>query len=528
MPSTNVHSPQMAMDGQDSTYFKSVYGMDDGDDFTIILSHPITMTSVRVVTGDADGMDALTNGYIETSSDGTTYTKAASFDAKGVATATLANASVRALRIKVNPRTSISTLEVREITVGSPSKITHVQMGPGRAFSDISQAPDLAAWAKKAEDQMEAFWPNAAALLYSNGFITPNKVNVVYRTGPGVTDVAATGGGVMTVNSKWCREHPEDTGLTVHEMAHVVQSMSAYNPVWLIEGTADYVRWVRFEPENFTYRIDPVKSSWRDPYRTSAAFLGWCEIHYDNRLVTQLNEDIRFGRYNDGLFKKYTGKDGDTLWAEFLADYKADPKSVLIPPMDPADRPRVLPTVKEGSSVPATLTGAFNLAGVYADGATFGAGNGFDEGGAAFPSTAFGPSVAWKNVRFTLGAAGQPNVVSSKGQQIPLTPGKYASLWLLGAAVEGNQKAQEFTVTYSDGSKQTLLQSVSDWYAPQSFPGESRAVKADYRNMSDATKDTRTFYAYSYGFALDSTKEVKSLTLPNNPNVKIMAVTVAN
>lgn len=515
------------MDGREGTYFKSVYGMGDGDDFMILLSKPVTATSIRVSTGDADDQDLLTNGYIETSPDGMTFTRAASFDAKGVAAATLANVPIKALRIKVNPRTSISTLNVREITINSPSKISHVQMGPGRAWSDLSRAPDLAVWAHKAEGQMEDFWPDATALLYSNGFITPNKVNVVYRGGPGVTDVAATGGGVMTVNVKWAREHPDDTGLTVHEMAHVVQAMSAYNPVWLIEGIADYVRWVRYEPQNFTYRIDLTKS-WNEPYRTSAAFLGWCEIHYDHLLVTHLNDDIRFGRYKDSLWKKYTGKDADTLWAEFLVQYKADPKSVLIPPMDPADRPRLLPPVTAGTSVSTVLTNSFNGTGIYRDGANFDVGSGFDDGGAAFPSDTFGSRVTWKDVRFDLGKGDAANIISSKGQQIALTRGKYASLWLLGAAVEGGQRAQEFVVNYSDGSKQVFTQNVSDWYAPQNFPGESRAVKAPYRNMGDGSKDPRTFYAYSYGFALDKTKEVASLTLPNNPNVKIMAITLAN
>src|SRR5262249_40190070 len=146
-------------------------------------------------------------------------------------------------------------LVVREITIKSPVKISHIQWGPGRGFIDISQAPDLAEWARKAEQEMESFWPDTAAMLYSYGFITPNTVNVVYRTGSGVTDVAATGGGVMTVNSRWCRQHPEDTGLTVHEMTHVVQS-TPYNPVWLVEGIADYIRWIKFEPEHYRPRIN--------------------------------------------------------------------------------------------------------------------------------------------------------------------------------------------------------------------------------------------------------------------------------
>ena len=32
-------------------------------------------------------------------------------------------------------------------------------------------------------------------------------------------------------------------------------------------------------------------------------------------------------------------------------------------------------------------------------------------------------------------------------------------------------------VTYTDGTTQKLVQNFSDWFQPQSFPGESRAVK---------------------------------------------------
>ena len=124
--------------------------------------------------------------------------------------------------------------------------------GRGAAFYDISQAPDLTVWARTAETQMEEFWPDTEALLYTDKFIPPNMVNVIYRTGPHVTGVAATGGGVMEVNSAWCRAHADDTGLTVHETAHVIQAYSSYNPVWLVEGIADYIRWVRFEPEHFS------------------------------------------------------------------------------------------------------------------------------------------------------------------------------------------------------------------------------------------------------------------------------------
>lgn len=526
MPSTADHRPEMAMDGNPDTYFKTVYGMDDGDDLLVLFSQAIPVQSLRIVTGDTENQDKLTDGFVDASMDLIHYAKVASFDATGTATASLDNKLVKALRIRLNERKGIPTLIVREITVKSSVPIAHVQMGPGRGFIDLSEAPDLTEWARKAEQQMESFWADTQALLYSDGFITPNMVNVVYRTGPGVTDVAATGGGIMTVNSKWCRAHPEDTGLTVHETAHVIQS-TPYNPVWLVEGVADYIRWIKFEPQNYRARIDPVKSTYHDSYRTTATFLAWCELHYDSRLVTKLNHNVRFGLYKSDQFKQYCGKDVDTLWAEFVAAYKADPANIIAPPVAAADRQRPIPTVTAGSSVPVDLKAAFNSVGIVDDGATFQDAQGFDDGGAAYSSKLLGASPTWKNVTFAAGPAKQPDTIACKGQVVALPDGAFTSLWLLGAAVEGSQRAQNFTLTYADGTTETLVQNVSDWFVPGRFAGEIRAVPMTYRNMANGAKDERTFYAYAYGFALKSGKTVKSITLPKNENVRILAITLA-
>ena len=528
LPSTAAHRPEMAMDGDTGTYFRSGHGMDDGDDFLVLLSRSIPVQSIHITTGDADGQDLLTSGVVETSPDGVHFRPAASFNAAGVAEAALAGAPVAALRIRLNRGEGVPDLLVREITVHSPLKVSHVAIGPGRGFYDISQAPDLAVWARTAETQMEESWPDTEALLYTDKFIPPNMVNVIYRTGPGVTGVAATGGGVMTVNSAWCRAHHEDTGLTVHETAHVIQAYSSYNPVWLVEGIADYIRWVRFEPEHFTYRINPQKSTYHDSYRTTAAFLAWCELHYDSGLVTKLSQAVRFGTYNPAMFKQYCGKDVDTLWSEFVAAYQADPVNVLTPPVAQADRPRPLPAVTPGSSAPVDLSAAFNATGIFNDGAAALETSGVDGEGNGYAAQLLGASQTWKGIRFNLGRADAPDLVSCHGQTIPLPSGPHASLWLLGAAVEGSQMAQTFTVTYADGTTQALVQNLSDWFQPGGFPGESRAVKMPYRLSARGARDPRSFYAYSYGFRLDGAKTAQSVTLPNNEYVKILALSLAN
>jgi hypothetical protein len=46
---------------------------------------------------------------------------------------------------------------------------------------------------------------------------------------------------------------------------------------------------------------------------------------------------------------------------------------------------------------------------------------------------------------------------------IPLPAGNYATLKLLGSAVNGKQANQSFVVTYTDGTTTTITQSLSDW-----------------------------------------------------------------
>ena len=318
LPSTLAHSPVMAMDGDPNTYFRSIYGMDDGDDFLVMLARPIPVDSITITTGTPDGKDMLANAMLETSDNDQNYHQVASFGADGTGHADLKNALVKDIRIRMEPGQNASVLVIREIAVDSPVKIGYIELAAGRGFLDVSKAPDVLDWALKAQKQVAEFWPAADAMLYTEGFVPPNMVNMVFADGDGV---AGTGGGVMSVNAKWCRAHPDDTGLTVHEMTHVVQAYPTYDAGWLVEGIADYVRWVKFEPEHFHPYIDPAKSTWHDAYQTTAAWLGYVADHYDPCIVTKLNAALRSGSYSDDIFTKDTGKTPDQLWQEFLAAY---------------------------------------------------------------------------------------------------------------------------------------------------------------------------------------------------------------
>ncbi len=149
---------------------------------------------------------------------------------------------------------------------------------------------------------------------------------------------------------------------------------------------------------------------------------------------------------------------------------------------------------------------------------------GLDGTGHAYSAALLGSSLMWAGSTFTLGATGTSDAVS--GAIIALPASNASTLNLLAAAVNGHQLNQTFVVTYTDGTSSSFTQSLSDWYAPQNYPGESQVSKMAYRLASSGAADLGPIYVYGYSFAINSAKTLKSLTLPNNRNVVVLAVGV--
>ena len=180
-----------------------------------------------------------------------------------------------------------------------------------------------------------------------------------------------------------------------------------------------------------------------------------------------------------------------------------------------------------------SLSSAFNREGLVTDGTQFGScgssgcsGGGLDNGGYAFSANLLGSSTTFDNVTFNYGAANANNDVGALGQTITLPAGQFSSLQMMGTAVNGNQTSQSFNVTYADGTSTTFMQSLSDWFSAQNYAGELTAVPMSYRDTNSGGQDSRTFNLYNYHFALNNTKAVQSIKLPDNSNVEILAMTL--
>jgi hypothetical protein len=179
----------------------------------------------------------------------------------------------------------------------------------------------------------------------------------------------------------------------------------------------------------------------------------------------------------------------------------------------------------KGSGKEVSLSPAFNVYGIYKDGMTYSTG-GLDGAGDSYSANLLGTARTLDLVAFKFGPPDQPDAIGCNGQVVSLPSGKFSSLVLLGTGVQGSQTGQTITVNYADGTSAQFVQSFSDWSSPQNFPGELEAVAMPYRNSADGSKDLGTFNLYAYEFELDPTKTVRSVTLPTDPNVVVLAATL--
>ncbi|GAB4453848.1 MAG: hypothetical protein OHK0029_07450 [Armatimonadaceae bacterium] len=193
--------------------------------------------------------------------------------------------------------------------------------------TDVSAAPETREWADKAAVLVREWFPHVCQLLATDSFNPPRTIRLVFKPNIGAPAYAA--GDTITVDSNWITQHPDDFGMMIHELTHIIQAYpgGGNKPGWLVEGIADYVRWWRYEPEAPRPRINPETAKYTDSYRTTAAFLAWVSFKYDRGLVRQLDSALRQKTYRPEIFTERTGKSLDALWDEYKA---------TLPPVRPA------------------------------------------------------------------------------------------------------------------------------------------------------------------------------------------------
>lgn len=182
---------------------------------------------------------------------------------------------------------------------------------------DVMDDEAACAWAKHSQAVCEEWFSVLCAYLATDEWKPPQRIRIVMKREIRVPGYSS--GNTITVSAKWINEHPDDFGLMIHELTHIIQSYPPGQPGWLVEGVADYVRYWKYEPEMPRRRIDFANAKYTDSYYTSAAFLAWTAHRYDRRLLRKLDAALRKGEYKDELFETITGKPLEKLWEEFAA-----------------------------------------------------------------------------------------------------------------------------------------------------------------------------------------------------------------
>ncbi len=151
---------------------------------------------------------------------------------------------------------------------------------------------------------------------------------------------------------------------------------------------------------------------------------------------------------------------------------------------------------------------------------------GFDGLGSAAPASVVGASMTWNGIPFKFGPPNAPDVVASVGQTIPLPPGHFTNITLVGAAVQGHQSGQILHIKYSDEKKAFRVEQFSDWRDPKEYSGEGHVVDMAHLQDGSGGQTNGEAHLYGYTFPLNGKQTTESLTLPKNASVEFLAMTL--
>ncbi|MGA3348893.1 MAG: glycoside hydrolase family 38 C-terminal domain-containing protein [Candidatus Sulfotelmatobacter sp.] len=174
---------------------------------------------------------------------------------------------------------------------------------------------------------------------------------------------------------------------------------------------------------------------------------------------------------------------------------------------------------------------------------------GFDSKGNALPAEMLPSQITFNDVRFQLAAAktGTRNALIAKGQTIELPAGNYNRVYLIAASSEGEQEA-----AFAVGGKKVDL-NIQDWGgfigqwddrrwssvdAANDNYGKMIGITPGYIKRADlawycshyhdaAGQNVTYRYSYLFAYPIDLPAGVRSITLPNNSKIKILAMSVA-
>jgi alpha-mannosidase len=196
-------------------------------------------------------------------------------------------------------------------------------------------------------------------------------------------------------------------------------------------------------------------------------------------------------------------------------------------------------------SAPVTLH--YSLATASNDGEK--AQGGFDGKGNAFPAEMLPSQITFNDVQFQLAPAhtGVPNAIAAQGQTIDLPAGNYSRVYLLAASADGDRRA-----TFKIGNRAVDL-NIEDWGGfigqwddrqwtskdtSHDDYGEVTGIQPGYIKRADlawycshhhnaAGENIPYRYSYLFAYSIDMRAGTKTITLPGDDRIRILAISVA-
>jgi alpha-mannosidase len=175
---------------------------------------------------------------------------------------------------------------------------------------------------------------------------------------------------------------------------------------------------------------------------------------------------------------------------------------------------------------------------------------GFDGKGNSLPAEMLPEQITYDDVNFQLAPAksGVPNAVVAKGQTIELPSGQYDRLYLLAASADGDQNATfEIGSTKADLDIEGWGGFIGQWDDRQWSSkdtshddyGEMLGIKPGFIKRADlawycshhhnaAGKNVPYRYSYLFAYSIDVPAGAKTLNLPDNHRIRVLAISVAN
>jgi alpha-mannosidase len=173
---------------------------------------------------------------------------------------------------------------------------------------------------------------------------------------------------------------------------------------------------------------------------------------------------------------------------------------------------------------------------------------GFDGHGNSLPAEMLPAELTFDDVKFQLAPAktGVPNAVISKGQSISLPPGQFNRLYIVAASADGDQ-----TASVELGGK-TVELNIQDWggfigqwddrkwskSGADDDYGEMTALKPGFIKRADlawfdsnhrnaAGENVPYGYSYLFAYAIDLPAGTRTVKLPDNNKIRVLAMSVA-